>query len=129
MNRPSFLPDTNAAVAYLNGDKTIEALLLSGDVFLSSIVLGELYFGAENSAHREQNITRVVAFANGRTLIGCDNLTAQLYGQIKRSLRIKGQPIPQNDTWIAAQANQHGFTLVTRDAHFQRVDGLTIATW
>ena len=128
-NLPSFLPDTNAAVAYLNGDEAIETLLVSGQLFLSSIVLGELYFGAENSARREQNLIRVSSFATGRSILDCDAETARLYGQIKKALRAKGKPIPQNDTWIAAQALQHGLTLITRDAHFQQVDGLPVVTW
>jgi tRNA(fMet)-specific endonuclease VapC len=31
--------------------------------------------------------------------------------------------------WIAATARQHQLTLVTRDAHFQEVDGLTLLVW
>jgi tRNA(fMet)-specific endonuclease VapC len=42
---------------------------------------------------------------------------------------VKGKPIPENDIWIAAIAEQHQLTLVTRDSHFQHVDGLVIEQW
>ena len=31
--------------------------------------------------------------------------------------------------WIAAIAQQHGLTLITRDAHFQEVEGLAVGSW
>lgn len=34
--------------------------------------------------------------------------------------------IPTSDIWIAAVAVAHGATLVTNDAHFNRVTGLTV---
>jgi tRNA(fMet)-specific endonuclease VapC len=37
--------------------------------------------------------------------------------------RIKHQPIPTNDLWIAASALEHGAALLTRDAHFSHIDG------
>jgi tRNA(fMet)-specific endonuclease VapC len=44
-------------------------------------------------------------------------------------LREKGQPIPENDIWIAAIAQQHDLTLVTKDAHFNVIDHLKIEKW
>ena len=55
----------------------------------------------------------------------CDFDTARLYGRIKAELRRKGKPIPENDIWIAAAAIQYGLTLVTRDRHFDFIDGLS----
>jgi len=44
-------------------------------------------------------------------------------------LRIKGRPLPENDIWIAALARQHDLTLVTRDTHFEQMEGLSLAMW
>lgn len=41
----------------------------------------------------------------------------------------KGRPIPDNDIWIAALADQHQLILVSRDQHFNEVDGLQIEKW
>jgi tRNA(fMet)-specific endonuclease VapC len=40
-----------------------------------------------------------------------------------------GQPIPENDIWIAALARQHELTLVTRDKHFADVESLVVEAW
>jgi tRNA(fMet)-specific endonuclease VapC len=55
--------------------------------------------------------------------------TAKRYGEIKNLLRTKGRPIPENDLWIAAIAQQYDLTLVTRDPHFKSVEKLKIEVW
>jgi len=55
--------------------------------------------------------------------------TTRNYGRIKAQLRKKGKPIPNNDVWIAAIALQYDLTVVTRDKHFDQVDGLKIEKW
>lgn len=39
---------------------------------------------------------------------------------------VKGQPIPANDMWIAAQALENGCVICTHDKHFSAIDGLVI---
>ncbi len=91
--------------------------------FIPSIVLGELYFGARKSGKKAHNLKRIDELAIKTPILNCDVKTTQQYGQIKDALRQKGRPIPENDIWIAAIALQHNVTLVTRDAHFEQVDG------
>ena len=126
----ALLLDTNAAIALLDGDKAIEALLDQVDAtYIPSIALGELFFGAEKSTRMEANRARVEAFVRRRTVLVCDAETARWYGRISNQLRLKGRPIPQNDKWIAAIAQQHGLTLLTRDEHFKHINGLSAETW
>jgi tRNA(fMet)-specific endonuclease VapC len=125
-----FLLDTNIVIAlFANEVKVIQNLQNATDVFLSTIVLGELYYGAKHSARVTQNLATIQAFAARVSLLACDALTAQFYGNIKSDLRSKGQPIPENDIWIAATGLQHNLTLVTRDSHFQNVTGLSMDAW
>lgn len=125
-----YLLDTTIAVALLRGDPAISQRLGQADeVFMNSIVLGELYYGARHSARAEENLAQIETFATEARVITCDRGTADRYGRIKNRLRIKGRPIPENDIWIAATAQQHDLTLVSRDLHFQEVDGLTLETW
>ena len=49
--------------------------------------------------------------------------------EIVATLYKKGKPIPTNDVWIAAIAKQHGFTLITRDKHFNEIEDLIIRNW
>lgn len=48
---------------------------------------------------------------------------------IKSRLRKKGRPIPENDIWIAATAQEHALVLVTRDPHFQEIEDLRVESW
>ena len=121
------LLDTNIVIALFADEASVkQQLAIVGEIFIPSIVLGELYYGARKSARAEQNIARIDEFAAGNTVLLCDTTTARQYGVIKAQLRVKGKPIPENDIWIAAIAEQHQLTLVTRDSHFQHVDGLVI---
>jgi len=42
---------------------------------------------------------------------------------------LSGSPIPENDMWIAALAQQHHLTLATRDRHFDNIEGLFVEKW
>src|SRR5437588_6623617 len=125
-----YLLDTNIVIAIFAGDPDVlERLSEPNEIFLPTIVLGELYYGARKSTHIETNISRIDDLAATTTLLGCDLSTARHYGQIKNDLRAKGRPIPENDIWIAAVAQQHGLTLVSRDTHFDEVDTLSLEVW
>lgn len=126
----SFLLDTNIAVALLAGEDAVRAgLNWSSLIFLSSIVLGELFYGARKSARREANLARVEALAAKFGMLNCDLSPARCYGNLRDVLRAKGKPIPENDIWIAAHAQQYDLTLVTRDAHFGAVEGIRVQAW
>lgn len=129
MSDVAYLLDTNAAVALLNGDAAINIVLSQAEMFIPSISVGELYYGAEKSVRVRENVQRVEVFVNQRDILVCDIETARWYGRIFQALRSKGRPIPQNDVWIAAIALQHHLTLLTRDAHFNEVDNLPVQGW
>lgn len=58
-----------------------------------------------------------------------DSATAEHYARASVALEAKGQPIPENDLWIAAVALELDMPLATRDAHFDRIDGLDVIKW
>jgi len=126
----SFLLDTNIAVALLAGEDAVRASLnQNGLIFLSSIVLGELFYGARKSARSASNLAKIEELAAKFVVLNCDLSTARHYGEIRDLLRARGRPIPENDIWIAAHAQQYELTLVTRDAHFSAVEGINIEAW
>jgi tRNA(fMet)-specific endonuclease VapC len=130
MSSAVYLLDTNAVIPMLNGDSAATKIInQSQRIYVPVIVLGELYFGAENSANVIANVKRVDEFMSRYAVLYCNNETARQYGKIESELRIKGIPIPQNDMWIAAIALQHGLTLLTKDAHFNDVDNLSVQGW
>jgi tRNA(fMet)-specific endonuclease VapC len=129
MTGNSCLLDTTIVIAYLRGTPTIQQRIGATTPYVSVISIGELYLGA----HRAQSpagelgkISHVLTFA---TVLVCDVATAELYAQVKHALWQKGRPIPENDIWIAATALQYGLPLVSNDAHFAEVSGLTREQW
>jgi tRNA(fMet)-specific endonuclease VapC len=125
-----FLLDTNIVIALFGKEVSVQQrLVTAGEVFVPSIVLGELYYGARKSARAATNVAQVDAFAASSAILVCDTATAQYYGEIKNILRAKGRPVPENDVWIAAIAMQYGLPLVSRDAHFREIDDLIVQAW
>jgi len=125
-----FLLDTNIIIALFAQESSVQKCLeRAEEVFVPSVVLGELYFGAHKSTRVEENVARVDEFAASSAVLVCDTETARQYGVIKSRLREIGRPIPENDLWIAAIAQQYDLILVTRDAHFSVVERLSIETW
>lgn len=124
------LLDTNAIIALQRGEVGIIDLLeASPDVVLSSVVVGELYIGAVNSQQVEANIEAIEELVALLPTLVVDTVTSYYYAQVRRHLKLKGRPIPENDLWIAAHALQHNLILVTDDGHFGYIDGLQLETW
>src|SRR6185369_3085652 len=95
------LLDTNIVIALFGDDSAIKEHLASvTEVFVPSIVIGELVYGAHKSSQSAHNLTRIDDFASKNVILGCDAGTAQHYGEIKFALQQKGRPIPENDIWI-----------------------------
>ena len=94
----SVLLDTNIFIGIFAKDEAILSRLVETEaVFLPSIALGELYFGAFKSAHPDDNAERIDRLAASTAVLYCDGTTALHYGRIKTGLRAKGRPIPEND--------------------------------
>ncbi len=125
-----YLLDTNIVIATFSQDAAVAvSLTAANEVFVPSIVIGELYFGADKSMRAQDNMQRITEFIAANRILVCDTETAQFYGQIKNALKIKGRPIPENDMWIAAVAIQHDLILASRDAHFSEINGLRLEAW
>lgn len=124
------LLDTNIISALLKGDTSVANHIdNTSEVYLSSVVIGELFYGAEYSVKVEQNIANIKQLIATYNILDIDNDTALVYGKIKADLRKKGTPIPENDIWIASSAIQHKLKLSTRDKHFLQISNLKILAW
>ncbi len=128
-----YLLDTNVVIAAMKGDAAVVARLENTplqDLVLSPLVLGELEFGAETSAHSERNRVRLAELAVRLPLVAVDAETSRRYGRIRAELEQAGMPIGANDTWIVAQALALDATLVTdNNREFSRIPGLTVENW
>ena len=127
----SVLLDTSVVVDYLRQEdlSLLDQMEQAKDLYLPLVVLGELLFGAYKSQQKEETLSQVQEFLRACILLLPGEATAEFYGQIKANLSRKGSPIPQNDIWVAAVALEHNLPLATRDAHFSKVDGLSVLAW
>lgn len=124
------LLDSNFVIELLRGNLAAQGLLAAAEqVFVPATVMGELFHGAEVSNRREAKMTEAEEFASRSNLLPCDLQTARHYGGIRGALQVRGRPIPDNDIWIAALAQQHDLTVATKDAHFREVDALPLVSW
>ena len=130
MRNPRYLLDTNIIIAVLNGEAGVLNRLQRGqESFLSVITIGELLRGALGSQRVTANVAKVQALAARMAVLPCELGTAEHYARIKHHLRSKGRPLPDNDVWIAATAEQRELVLVTRDVHFSHIESLTSERW
>jgi len=118
------LLDTSAYASLMRGDAEIlELLSQATQLFVPSIVLGELHSGFRRGSRMVENERQLRAFLGkpSVTVLDVTAETANRYAEVDVYLWNKGRPIPRNDVWIAALALEHGCVLITRDAHFREL--------
>lgn len=131
----SHLLDTNACIDHLRnaaGSNVTKRLISApaGSVFLCSVVVGELLFGARRSAHPAKSLAEVRTFCSPYASLVYDDQAADRYSVIRAHLTAIGQVIGPSDLLIAAIALANGLTLVTHNTReFSRVPGLITEDW
>ena len=101
-----------------------------GDVYLSSIVVSELYYGAYKSEQVERNLVALEYFLKPFNIIDYDLRASIEYGKIRGTLEKVGKAIGGIDMLIAAHARSLDFTLVTNNTkEFERIENLVIDNW
>lgn len=122
--------DSNAVIAYREGVLTVCTLIERADILLLPvIVLGELLYGAINSAQARKNEQAVRKFLTQSVLIPIDEAIAARYATVRLELKKTGHPIPENDIWVAATCLELGVPVLSRTGHFDFVRGLEVINW
>ncbi len=118
--------DTNVYCDYAEGiPNTVDFIAIHGDeIFLPSIVIGELVYGFMKGSRQKFNERKLQEFLKILHVetIDINQNVSRKYALIYLSLVKKGKKIPINDVWIAACCMEVGGTLLTRDRHFQHVE-------
>ena len=129
-----YLLDTNICI-YISKKRPLEVYqrlseLSIGDVGMSLITFGELRFGAEKSQHQEIALEKLEQLMRYIPVIMPTQETAEKYAIIRSFLEKIGQPIGNNDLWIAAHALSLNTILVTNNTkEFIKVPDLLVENW
>ena len=122
--------DTNIYSDYAEGvPETVDFMATQGEqIYLPSVVIGELHFGFMKGQRQIFNEKKLKQFINllNVDVIDVNADVARKYATIYLSLQKKGHKIPINDVWIAASCMEIGGTLLTRDKHFDFVDQIEL---
>lgn len=113
--------------------QTVIAAAGNDFIFTSAISLGELSFGVESCTDPAERAMRAAYLrqVESRPTLDVSGRTAASFGVLAAAVKQAGRsPRPRyNDLWVAAQAIEHGYTLLTLNAaDFSGLPGLKLAT-
>lgn len=101
-----------------------------GQMAISTVTLGELFFGAEYSQQVERNLADIESMSARLEVLPFDEKAAYHFGQLRAELYKTGRAIGPYDMMIAGQARALGLILVTNNVkEFERVPGLLLENW
>lgn len=129
-----YLLDTNICI-YIAKQKPTSVLhkfeqLSVGQVSMSTITYGELFFGTQKSHHPKKALLILEELTSLIPLLPISTDTGKHYGEIRNKLEKQGKPIGNNDLWIAAHALALDLILVTNNVkEFSRIKHLRVENW
>ena len=92
----NYLLDTNIVIALFAGEQPVlDQLKNASEVYIPSIVIGELYYGANKSSRKSNNFQRIEALIADSVVLACDAVTAFHYGSVKEELDKRGNLFPK----------------------------------
>jgi len=111
----------------------LRGISLEGSLFTSVTVEGEIRFGKArlSTGRKKRVLTQALSeiLQSLQEVIPISRPVAIQYSMVKNELWSRGEPMEENDLWIASTALGHNLTLVTSDANFLSVRGLPVEDW
>lgn len=132
--KPRYMLDTNICIYIAKHHppevKTRFEQLRPGQLVMSVITYGELYYGASKSTQRMKALTQLEGLVQDIPIEDLNSTVAQAYGEIRAALEKQGRLIGNNDLWIGAHAMALDVTLATNnEREFRRIAGLSVENW
>lgn len=128
-----FLLDTDFCVDWIRRKDYAQHALASRlptEVAISAVTVGELLMGAFCAQHPEKETLKVEAFLKPIQILVYGQAEASRCARISADLRQQGQLIGISDIMIAATAESHRLTVITRNLkHFGKVKNLKVENW
>jgi tRNA(fMet)-specific endonuclease VapC len=130
MKSLSFLIDTDWVIDHFNGvmhvTRRLKELQPRG-LGLSVVSSAELWEGAYFSRDPKRSQETLEGFLSGVDVLGLDQEICKRFGQLRGSMRKRGQTMGDFDLLIAATALRHNLKLLTNNRkHFEGIAGLEI---
>jgi tRNA(fMet)-specific endonuclease VapC len=129
-----YMLDTNICIYVLqNHSKHLrQRFKAEKGLCISVVTYAELCYGVENSAPslRSDRWEQLKMFTRMLNVLALDEKVGPDYGQLRAFLKQQGQPIGNNDLFIASHARSLGAVLVTNNLReFKRVPDLKVENW
>ena len=131
-----YLLDTNICIYAINNKyPSVREKLFSlpaSDIYIPSIVIYELEYGAEKSKWGNKTRKQMEAFIYPyeNNILPFTREDAEICGKVRAELERQGLPIGLYDVMIASQGLARNFTVITHNVkEFSRVPSLKIQDW
>lgn len=128
----SFLLDTNICSAYLRNERGLFTRFNQhmGQLYLSRIVIAELYTWAYERNDTADMLDRIRQFTADLIVTEFDDLCAEQFGRLSTELRKHGTIVAPLDLLIGATAIARQQTLVTHNTRdFANIPGIQLVDW
>lgn len=121
------LADTTVFVARESG-RPLQTDSLPDEIGVSVITIGELRAGVLAAADVETRDRRLATLTRALALepVPIDGVVAESWARLRLLLRDTQQPMPVNDSWIAATAMALGLPVITQGDDYVDVPGLAV---
>jgi predicted nucleic acid-binding protein len=121
---PYVVLDTDAASHVQKGSLPfgVQNVLVGKTPCLTFVSVGEFYKGAYKARWGPERLAHLEEWMRNVVVLPYDAGVARTWGHLAAQLERQGQPISENDVWIAACCIRHGLPLITLNrAHFARI--------
>ena len=127
------LLDTNICIYIINQQpaQVLQRLIQVGreSLVISTVTVAELAFGVAKST-RVDSRAKLKNFLSNFPILDWNEDAAWVYGDVRKSLELKGQRIGERDLLLACQALALDATMLTNNTReFERIEGLKLENW
>lgn len=123
------LADTSVFIAHES--RRADPGRLPEELAVSVVTIGELRLGVLVASDLDTRHRRLTTLQLASVLepLPVDDRVAEAWSGLVASLRAAGRRMSVNDSWIAATALAHEIPVVTKDADFDDLPGLTVIAY
>ena len=126
--------ETSFVVDFLKGDEDavskMQSLIDQNILYeITTPTIFELWGGLVNLEKPEKELQRITSLLEGIIIFPLDEESAKIAGNVDGQLVKRGLKIDTEDSMIAGIAIKNNKKVLTRDKHFDRIEGLKIESY